>query len=59
MVDEDGQSCDCAKAARIILVADVPWYHAMQAAWISHAAMAKIWPGALSPVIGAGHWWIR
>lgn len=26
MVDKDGESCDCAKAARIILVADVPWY---------------------------------
>lgn len=26
---------------------------------IRHAAMAKIWPGALSPVIGAGCRWIR
>lgn len=63
MVDEDGESCDCAKAARIVLVTgsrSCTYFGTMQAAClISDAAMAKIWPGALSPVIGAGCWWIR
>lgn len=50
------ESCDCAKDANRNCYCST-LVHAAQAAsliWIRHAAMAKIWPGTLSPVIGAG-----